>query len=104
MTAADDRDRREVNAIVERRDESAFRSLYARYTPILLGIAIRLVDSDQDAEDAVQETWLRAVKNMREFEWGSSLRTWLVGIVIICCREKWTADQRAWKGRRVTPV
>lgn len=90
MTAADDQDRREVSAVIERRDERAFRSLYARHTPVLFGMALRLVDGSQhDAEDVVQETWLRAVQKLKDFTWRSSLRTWLTGIVINCCRERW---------------
>jgi len=104
MTEADDQDRREVNDVVERRDEGAFRSLYERHTPALLGIAVRLVDSDEEAEDVVQQTWVSAVQNLAQFEWGSSLRTWLIGIVIDSCRARWSDALRSWKGRVVTPV
>lgn len=39
------------------------------------------------AEEVLQETWVRAVGSLPRFRWESSLRTWLTGIAIRCCRE-----------------
>jgi RNA polymerase sigma-70 factor, ECF subfamily len=62
-------------------DERAFRTLYRRYTPALLQFVHRLLGSDQrEAEDAVQDTWIRAVERFADFRWQASLRTWLFGI------------------------
>jgi RNA polymerase sigma-70 factor (ECF subfamily) len=41
-----------------------------------------------DAEDVVQDAWLRASGKLADFEWRSALSTWLVGIVINCARER----------------
>ena len=41
-----------------------------------------------DAEDVVQEAWLRAAKRVADFEWRSTLSTWLVSIAINCARER----------------
>jgi RNA polymerase sigma-70 factor (ECF subfamily) len=74
-------DRDLVAAIVRDGDEGAFRDLYRRYTPRLYLTALRLLShSEMDAEDAVQETWIRAVKEMAKFRWESALGTWLVAI------------------------
>ena len=35
----------------------------------------------------MQETWIRAVSALAGFSWQSSLRTWLLGIAVNCCRE-----------------
>jgi RNA polymerase sigma-70 factor, ECF subfamily len=43
--------------------------------------------AEHDAQDAVQETWLRAVQSIGGFRCQSSLRTWLCGIATNCCRE-----------------
>ena len=74
-------DRELVTAIVSDGDEGAFRDLYRRYTPRLYLTALRLLShSEMDAEDAVQETWIRAVKEMGKFRWESALGTWLIAI------------------------
>jgi RNA polymerase sigma-70 factor (ECF subfamily) len=70
------------------RDEQAFRLLYRRHTPAMYGAALRLVGGRREAaDDAVQEAWLRAVRDLRRFRWESALRTWLVGITVRCALE-----------------
>lgn len=41
-----------------------------------------------EAEDALQDAWLRATPRLPEFRGESSLRTWLAGFVVNCCRER----------------
>ncbi len=51
-------------------------------------LVLRLLGrSGRHAEDVVQETWVRAVSALGGFSWRSSLRTWLLGIAVNCCRE-----------------
>ena len=69
-----------------RDDGQAFRLIYRRHTGMLYALAIRMVGVD-DAEDVLQETWLRAAAALRRFGWGSTLRTWLCGIAVNCSRE-----------------
>lgn len=68
-------------------DAAAFRTLYRRHTPALYAIAMRLGGDPADAEDAVHDTWIRAVEVLARFEWRSALRTWLAGILINRLRE-----------------
>jgi RNA polymerase sigma-70 factor, ECF subfamily len=69
-------------------DEAAFRELYRRHSPRLYALALRLAGgSEADAQDAVQDTWIRACGTLAGFEWRSSLRTWLAGILINRSRE-----------------
>lgn len=69
-------------------DETAFRALYRRHTPALYALALRLYGgSEASAQDAIQDTWLRACKGLSGFEWRSSLRTWLTGILVNRVRE-----------------
>lgn len=76
-------------------DEQAFRHLYGRHTPRLLGLARNLtVGSALDADDLVQEMWLRAAGRLGGFEWRSSLRTWLSGILMNLVREAHRAASR----------
>ena len=81
-------DRRLVRRFLRTGDERSFRQLYSRHTPGMYPLALRLVGgSEADAQDAIQETWIRACKRLERFEWKSSLRTWLTGILINCIRE-----------------
>ncbi len=81
-------DRRLVSNFLARRDEPSFRELYHRYTPTLYQLALRLVGWNvHEAEEVMQDTWMRAIEAFDGFRWESSLRTWLFGIAINRCRE-----------------
>jgi RNA polymerase sigma-70 factor (ECF subfamily) len=78
---------------VARREEAAFRTLYRRHTPAMHAVALRLLARNRtEAEDVIQEAWLRAVRGLAGFRGDSTLRTWLVGIAIRCALE--TARRR----------
>lgn len=69
-------------------DEAAFRVLYRRHTPAMYAVALRMLARRvPEAEDAVQEAWLRAVRGLPAFRGESTLRTWLIGITIRCAWE-----------------
>jgi RNA polymerase sigma-70 factor (ECF subfamily) len=61
-------------------DESAFAALAERYRPELQVHCYRMLGSFEDAEDLVQETFLRAWRRRGTFEGRSSFRAWLYGI------------------------
>ena len=70
------------------RDEAAFRALFQRHTPAIYLLVLRFLGrAGRHAEDVVQETWVRAASALGGFSWRSSLRTWLLGIAVNCCRE-----------------
>jgi RNA polymerase sigma-70 factor (ECF subfamily) len=82
-------DRELARAVVGRGEERAFRELYRRHTPRLLGFVHRLLGrSGAEAEDVVQETWIRACENLQRFRWESSFSTWLLGIGLNLVRER----------------
>jgi len=81
-------DRDLAEALRHRGDERAFRVLYRRHTPRLFPFVRRLVGGElADAEDVVQETWLRAVQSLDRFRWEAAFATWLAGIGLNVTRD-----------------
>jgi RNA polymerase sigma-70 factor (ECF subfamily) len=89
----------EVLAAVRAGDQAAFATLAERYRRELQVHCYRMLGSVEDAEDMVQETFLRAWKARAGFEGRSLFRTWLYRIATNACL---TALQRA--SRRVMPA
>ena len=70
-------------------DEWAFRPLYRRHTPRLFQLVRRLVGGrEADAEDAVQDTWLKASERLGTFRWECAFGTWLCAIGLNVVREQ----------------
>lgn len=88
-------DRDLVRTYLSSRDEGAFRSIYRRHGEALYRLALGLTGDPELAADVVQETWLRAMRGLDTFRWSSSLRTWLCGIAVNCCRESWRTETPA---------
>ncbi len=63
-------------------DAGAFDMLIRRHDKHLYRIARSVLADDQEAEDAVQETLVRAFTGLRDFRGAASLRTWLTRIVL----------------------
>ena len=77
-----------VASYLRARDEDAFRRLYRHCSPRLYLLALRLTGGRaHDADDVLQETWIRACASLSRFRWESRLHTWLAGIVVNCWRE-----------------
>jgi RNA polymerase sigma-70 factor (ECF subfamily) len=80
-------------------DDAAFAHLIAPHRAELLAHCYRMLGSAADAEDALQETLLRAWRGLAGFEGRSSLRSWLYTIATNVCLR---AIER--RPRRVLPV
>lgn len=67
---------------LEARDERALAELYDRYTPLLYPLALRILRSRADAEEALQQAWLQAWRNPAGYDpRRGSVAAWLVTIV-----------------------
>lgn len=78
-----DRDRLAV-ARARAGDSEAFRWLVECHSRYLYGVAHRLTGSAADAEDVVQEAWLKAHRQLARFEERADVRTWLHRITVNC--------------------
>ena len=78
-------------------DEDAFRGLVERHSRYLYQVAYRLTGHAMDAEDVVQDTFLKAHKQLRRFEGRADVRTWLHRIAVNCAIDliKGTTPPRA---------
>jgi RNA polymerase sigma-70 factor, ECF subfamily len=65
-------------------DSEAFRALVERHSRAVFRVAHRMTGSAQDAEDVVQETFLRAYRQLGRFESRANFSTWLHRIAVNC--------------------
>ncbi len=65
-------------------DSEAFRSLVERHSRYLFSVAHRMTGSAADAEDVVQDAWLKAHRQLGGFEARADVRTWLHRITVNC--------------------
>jgi RNA polymerase sigma-70 factor (ECF subfamily) len=55
----------------------------------MYALAYRLTGGrDADAADALQDAWTRVLPRLPQFRGASTLRTWLCGFIVNCCRER----------------
>lgn len=82
-------DRDLVAELLASRNEGVFRELYRIHTPRLYQFALRLLGGVvPEAEEAVQDTWVRALSKLDSFGGRSEFLTWLIGINLNVCRER----------------
>ena len=73
----------EAGGAVERArsgDSDAFRLLVEQHSRAVFRLAFRMTGNEEDAEDVVQETFLRAYRQLDKYEARSSFSTWLYRI------------------------
>jgi RNA polymerase sigma-70 factor (ECF subfamily) len=65
-------------------DSEAFRALVERHSRAVYRLAHRMTGNPSDAEDVVQETFLRAYRQLSRFESRANFGTWLHRIAVNC--------------------
>lgn len=65
-------------------DQESFRVLVQRRSSAVFRLAFRMTRNEHDAEDIVQETFLRAYRALRKFESRANFGTWLHRVAINC--------------------
>jgi len=75
-------------------DTAAFTTLVDRHAAACTRFATRMLGNREDAEDATQETFLRAYRSLARYEERQAFRTWLFQILINRCRTAAVRRQR----------
>jgi RNA polymerase sigma-70 factor (ECF subfamily) len=75
----------ELVAGCRRRDLAAIEQLYLIHSPRLKSVGLHMVGNRQDAEDAVQETFIKAYRGIGGFQGQCGIGTWLCRILINIC-------------------
>jgi RNA polymerase sigma-70 factor, ECF subfamily len=76
-------------------DERAFEALVERHYPTMLAVARHYVKSRAVAEEVVQEAWLGVLKGLDRFEGRSSLRTWILRILVNTAKTRGAREARS---------
>ncbi len=75
-------DETELLRRLQAQDDLAFEELVRRHADRMLAVARRLLRSEEDARDAVQDAFLSAFRDIGRFRQGSKLGTWLHRITV----------------------
>jgi len=77
-----------VLARARRGDDDAFGALVQQHSHRAFVLALRMTGNEQDAEDIVQESFLRAYRQIGRFEARANFGTWLYRIVVNCAVDR----------------
>jgi RNA polymerase sigma factor (sigma-70 family) len=105
-------DRQLLDDFADRRSEEAFSALVDRHGPMVLRVCRRVLNHEQDAEDAFQATFLVLARNTRSIRKRDSIGDWLHGVAYRTAmklkrsaarrrnheRKHWRAEQRKLPG------
>jgi RNA polymerase sigma-70 factor, ECF subfamily len=75
-------------------DTEAFGVLVARHQERCTRLAVHILGSREDAEDAVQETFLRAYRSLASYQERDRFTAWLVRILVNQCRTSLARQRR----------
>jgi RNA polymerase sigma-70 factor (ECF subfamily) len=90
-SAAEDIITRSING-----DQRAFKELVETYQAKAYALAMRFLYNEKEAEDVVQESFLRIWRHLNSFDINRNFGTWLYRIVTNCCLDHLKA-QRRWR-------
>jgi len=89
----------EVASLVQRTlggDTAAFEGLIVRYERRVFTLAMKLLGSTPDAQDAAQEVFLRVFKYIHRFDTQKPIEPWLIQVTVNVCRNLGRTRQRCW--------
>ena len=88
---------RNENELVEackNKDRSAMEKIYVLHMPRMLAISRRYCKNQWDAEDVVQDAFIKVFRNFHSYQYNNSLSKWIERIVINCAIDFWRASKK----------
>lgn len=79
---------RQLARRARRGDEAAFATLVENYESAVYNLCYRLLGDSAEAEDAAQETFLRAYRHLHDYDRHRSFKTWLFAIASHHCIDR----------------
>lgn len=67
-------------------DPAAMRLLVERFQSDVFGLCVRILRHAQDAEDVVQDVFVRVFRSLRRWDSSRHLKPWILGIAVNRCR------------------
>ena len=93
-SASIDRDDDALIEALRSGEERAFSDLVDRWGSAMLRVALAHCDNHAVAEEVVQEAWLTVLRSLDRFERRSTLRRWVLGIVVNIARARSRSERR----------
>jgi RNA polymerase sigma-70 factor (ECF subfamily) len=87
MFRMDKNDQAAIRAVLSG-DKEAYGALVVRHSAKLFRVAFRITGNEADAEDVVQEAFLRGYRKLESFELRSDFGTWLYRIAVRCALDR----------------
>src|SRR5208283_6223103 len=80
-------DHEAVRAVLDG-DKEAYGALVVRHSHSLFRVAFRITGNEADADDVVQEAFLRGYRKLETFESRASFSTWIYRIAVRCALDR----------------
>lgn len=77
-------------------DQHAFAELVERYQRPVFNLAYRMLNEGGEAEDAAQETFLRAYQHLKRYDLSRSFKTWILSIASNYCIDRLRKRRLVW--------
>lgn len=86
----------QIIAAAQRGDKAAFAQIVAEFQTPVYNLAYRMLGNRNDAEDAAQETFLRAYSQLKTYDPGQSFGTWLLSVAAHYCIDRLRRRKFQW--------
>ncbi len=81
-------------------DIKAFEQIYNVTSGFVYNVALRITNNRSDAEEVTQDVFMQVLKNLKNFKFRSSLKTWMYRITVNTAINRYTQSQREKKRRQ----